>query len=108
MKRNWPLPIIVLDTRCNPAHDVGFIPDYLDVDDPRPASEQFNERYVYGGWHPQSGLTHSRHGVLHFPGDPPMMPLAAIPFRTEVIFVYPGAYVAIFQPDGSFEACRMD
>ena len=103
------LSVLILDPRCNPDHDVGFIPNFLDVDDPRPAREQFQERYVYGGWHPQSGFkTRNGQATLYYPGDPPLKPLACIPFRTEVIFVYPGAYVAIFQPDGSFEACRMD
>ena len=105
------LSILILDPRCNPDHDVGLIPDFLDVDDPRPAGEQFQERYVYGGWHPQTGFTcdaKSGRFWLRYPGDPPLKPLAVIPFRSEMILIYPGAYVAIFQPDGSFEACRMD
>jgi hypothetical protein len=101
--------ILIIDPRCDVGHDVGFIPTFLDEDDPRPAREQFQERYQWGGWHPQDGFT-TRGGrpTLYYPGDPPLHPLACMAFRDEVIFVYPGAYVAIFQPDGSFEACRMD
>jgi hypothetical protein len=28
---------------------MGFIPSFLDETNPRPASEQINERYIYGG-----------------------------------------------------------
>jgi hypothetical protein len=94
---------------CTPEH-VGFLPTFLDEDDPRPAGEQFQERYVYGGWHPQDGFTEStqQRFWLQYPGDPPLPPIAVMRLRDEMIFVYQHAYVAIFQPDGSFEACRMD
>jgi hypothetical protein len=100
--------IVQLDPDCDIEHDVGFILTFLDEGDPRPAREQFQERYVYGGWKNQSGFKKSGVATLHYPGDPPLEPLALIPLRHEKIFIYPGAYVAIFQPDGSFEACRMD
>jgi hypothetical protein len=101
-----PSPIIIVDPRCHP-DDLGFIPTFIDTNDPRPAREQFDERYVWGGWRPQDGFT-NQEAVLHYPGDPPFHPLACFALRDEMIFVYPHAYVAIFQPDGSFEACRMD
>jgi hypothetical protein len=105
------ITVIKLDLRFDPEVHAGFIPTFLDEADPRKAAEQFNERYVYGGWHPQSGFTVTKSPigpVLHYPGDPPMAPLALIALRDERIFIYRHAYVAIFQPDGSFEACRMD
>jgi hypothetical protein len=101
--------VLILDPRCAPDHDVGFIPSFLDMDDPRPAREQFQERYAYGGWSNQGGFT-TKDGrpTLYYPDDPPLEPLACIAFREEAIFIYPYGYVAIFQPDGSFEACRLD
>ena len=36
--------------------DWGLIPSFLDLDDPRPAREQFNERYV-AGWNKFEGFT---------------------------------------------------
>ena len=42
----------------------GFIPSFLHADDPRPAAEQFNERYP-GGWQNFPGLTFNRDGVTH-------------------------------------------
>jgi hypothetical protein len=115
-----PLVIFQLDEECDPDVHIGLIPSFLDLDDPRPAAEQFNERYVYGGWRNQPGFKKSGKArlyyggdpplkaTLHYPGDPPLDPLALIPFREERIFIYRHAYVAIFQLDGSFEACRMD
>lgn len=103
-----PPVVIMLDPHATPDH-VGFIPTFLDLDDPRPAREQFAERYVYGGWHPQSGFTQARGAFcLDYPGDPTLTPLAAIPFRDEMVMIYPYAYVGIWQKDGSFECCRMD
>lgn len=101
--------VLQLDPRIHPADAVGFIPDFLDEGDPRPAREQFNERYQ-SGWRPQEGFTkEGRHSfTLRFPGDPPLYPIALIPFRAESIMIYRYGYVAIFQKDGSFEACRMD
>lgn len=89
-------------------YDIGAIPQFLDLDDPRPAAEQFNERYVYGGWHPQSGFYCTTRYRLQFPGDPELSPLAVMMLRDETIMIYDLAYVAIWQKDGTFEACRMD
>ena len=103
-------PVLILDMRYADPNYVGFIPTFLDLDDPRPAKEQFAERYNFGGgWRPQEGFT-NRHGtpVLRYPGDPPFKPIAMMALREEAIFVYLHGYVSIFQPDGSFEACRMD
>ena len=99
--------VALLHPRALPDH-VGFIPTFIDLDDPRPAAEQFAERYVYGGWRNQPGFTASEPFTLHYPGDPPLKPIAAMQLRDELILVYDYGYVAIFQKDGSFEACRMD
>jgi hypothetical protein len=99
------LTVIAIDPRFH-LDDLGYIPTFLDENDPRPAREQFNERYC-SGWRPQPGFT-NREAVLHYPGDPPFKPLACFEWRDEMIFFYKHAYVAIFQPDGSFEVCRMD
>jgi hypothetical protein len=102
-------PVLILDMRYADPNYVGFIPTFLDLDDERPAKEQFAERYEYGGWRPQDGFTALHETpVLEYPGDPPLKPIACMKLRDEVIFVYLHGYVSIFQPDGSFEACRMD
>jgi hypothetical protein len=93
-----------------PAHDVwGFIPSFLYADDPRPAREQFNERYV-GGWMPgPPGLVFDFDTVtLTYPGDPPMTPISAMQFRTEWVLLFPSDWVLILQQDGSWEVARMD
>jgi hypothetical protein len=101
--------VLILDMRYSDPNFVGFIPTFLDLDDPRPAKEQFAERYEYGGWRNQDGFK-ALHGtpVLEYPGDPPLKPIAVMAMREELIFVYLHGYVSIFQKDGTFEACRMD
>ena len=101
--------VLILDMRYSDPHFVGFIPTFLDLDDPRPAKEQFAERYVYGGWRNQEGFTNPGGlPILRYPGDPPLEPIAMMALRDEAIFVYRHGYVSIFQKDGAFEACRMD
>ena len=111
MDKGLPMspPVLILDMRYADPNYVGFIPTFLDTDDERPAKEQFAERYEYGGWRNQSGFTAvDCSPTLQYPGDPPLEPIAVMRLREEMIFVYLHGYVSIFQPDGSFEACRMD
>jgi hypothetical protein len=105
-----PIVVIQLDPKCQLDH-IGFVPSFLDLDDSRPAREQFDGNYQHGGgWRPQAKFkrTGNEEFALMYPGDPPLTPLAAIPFRDELVVIYRYGYVAIFQKDGSFEACRMD
>lgn len=91
-------------------HDIdelGFLPAFLNEEDPRPAGEQFNTNYV-GGWNPFPGFTMTEDGALQYPEDPPLIPIGCTTLRDEVILFYPYAFVAIKQHDGSFEAARMD
>jgi len=81
-----------LHPRMTPEH-LGFLPGWLDENDPRPAKEQF--KLIKNNW-------------LTYPDDPPLRPLAQCQFRDELIVFYDHAWVMIKQADGSFEVCRMD
>ena len=88
---------------------LGSIPGFLDDSDPRPARIQFDHNYGFaGGWRPFAGFTMLPDGKLAYPGDPPMELLAETNLRHETIRVYDCSWVVIIQPDGSFEACRLD
>src|SRR5215203_2126458 len=87
---------------------LGYIPEFLDEDDPRPAREQFDTNYEHGGgFTPMQGFTMTEN-ALHYPGDPPFELLAETRLRDEVIRVFNYAWVAVIQPDGSFIVARMD
>lgn len=89
---------------------LGFIPEFLLPDDPRPAKEQFDERYTFGGgWEPLSTLNWvvTERG-LEAPGDPPMVLIAEARLRDEVVRLYNCAWVTITKADGSVEIQRMD
>ena len=91
------------------ADAIGFIPDFLQPNDKRPAWEQFHERYAHGGgWSPISGFKMGPTAELRYPGDPDLSPIVVITNRLETIYIYPHALVAIVQQDGSFEVARMD
>jgi hypothetical protein len=88
----------------------GFIPYWLDTEDPRPAAKQLDEHYQHGGgWTPQEGFTFDKKTkAVSYPGDPPFQPIAIMRFRDETIIAYQYSYFLILQKDGSFEICRMD
>jgi hypothetical protein len=87
---------------------LGFIPSFLNDADPRPAAEQFNANYKFGGWRPFDGFTLLSGDILKYPGDPPIRPLAMTILRDEEIFFYEHAWVMIKQKDGSWQVSRMD
>jgi len=88
--------------------DWGIIPSFLNEDDPRGAREQFNEHY-HSGWHPFPGFTLDKDGlVLHYPGDPPVHAISVMRFRNELIVLFQFEWVMVFQPDETWEVCRMD
>jgi hypothetical protein len=102
------LPIIQRHPRATLDH-IGIIPDMLSWANPKPAREQLNDGYRHGGgWHPQSGFALERDDSLKYPGDPRLIPLFEIPLREERIVIYEHGYVAVIQPDRTFEVCRMD
>ena len=91
---------------------LGFIPQMLNPQDPRPAAEQFDKNYAHGGgWSPNVGSAFKMDPAtktLKYPGDPAMKPLARAKFRDEEIYFYESAVVAIVQSNGTFEVSRMD
>lgn len=88
---------------------MGFIPSWLDDRNSMPAAKQLNAHYQHGGgWQPFNGFTLQPDNSVTYPDDPSYKPLASIQFRDELVLIYDHAWVAIVQPDRSFEICRMD
>lgn len=97
----------LLDPRMTEDH-LGYIPSFLSPDDPRPAREQIDTTYV-SGWRPFRGFKFDlKDHSLKYPDDPMMLPLAQAKLRDELILFYPSSWVAIVQPDQSFEVARLD
>lgn len=97
----------MLHPQMTMAH-LGLIPLWLLDVDKRPAREQLNEGYKWGGWQPFEGFALGEDNSLSYPGDPPLQPLAQARLRDELIVFYRHAWVAVIQKDRSFEVCRMD
>lgn len=89
---------------------LGLLPFMLDENDPASAREQFDRNYQHGGGWRSSSLRFqlTEDDWLLYSPDPPLPPVARTRLRQESIVLYPHAWVAIIQPDRSFEACRMD
>lgn len=93
----------------HPEVNLGLLPNFLSEDDPRSAKEQLNENYAHGGgWLPMEGFKLTSRGRLSYPGDPPLRALAVTKLRHEAIVLFEHEFVAIIQPDGTFEVARMD
>lgn len=91
------------------ADHVGMIPNWLFENNPQSASVQLHNAYGHGGgWRPFIGFQLEDDNSLTFPGDPALKPIAEMHLRDELIFIYEYAWVAIIQPDRSYEVCRMD
>lgn len=98
----------MLHPRMTMSH-LGLLPDMISHHDPRPAKEQLDSNYQHGGgWSPMRGFTLQEDNSLTYPGDPPLPPRAQAKLREELIVFYDYAWVAVIQPDRSFEVCRMD
>lgn len=110
-----PGSMLYSSTRHRPRHIsvedvVGFLPDFLDPLDPRPAATQIDDNYQHGGgWRPIPKFTFDRlTGALQYPGDPVMYPWVATSLRDELILIYAAGLTLIGQPDGSFAVSRLD
>lgn len=90
--------------------ELGLIPSFIAQGDPRPAREQFDERYAHGGgWYPIKGFKAiGASSRLQYPGEPPLSPIAAFTLRDEMIVVYRYGLVAIFDRHGDFEVAKLD
>lgn len=103
-----PVSVEYLHPLAGPDH-VGIIPLLLSEHNELPAAKQLNIAYAHGGgWHPMKKWKLLDDNSIQYPGNPPYKPLAKMKLRDETIFVYESAWVAIVQPDRSFEVSRMD
>jgi len=95
--------------KLDPKVDLGLLPEFLDPNDPRPAKEQIDSNYSHGGgWRPLKGFEINSQNRIVYPGDPPLRPVAVAKLRKELIIVHEMDWVAIIQPDRSFEVARID
>lgn len=90
-----------------------YLPYFWNEADPRPAAEQVNESYVFGGWQPMQGFSLIRNAAgtlwgISYPGDPVLWELSHATLRDETIVLFPHDWVAIIQLDGTFEVARLD
>lgn len=89
--------------------NIGMIPHWLSESDPRSASLQLDNCYGHGGgWNSFPGFKLREDNSLKYPGDPPLLPIAELRLRDELILIYEYSWVAIVQSNRTFEVCRMD
>lgn len=84
-----------------------YLPMFLNEANSKPAAEQIADAYV-SGWNPFQGFRMLPGNKLKYPNDPALEPLATTKLRDETVFLYSGDWLAIVQPDGSFEVSRVD
>lgn len=92
---------------------VGFIPQFLDENDPRPAVEQIDTAYRHGGgWMDFKGFKLSGGGnvpyYLEYPGDQPTRELSRATLHDETLVLFEHSWFAVIQADGSYRVARLD
>lgn len=89
---------------------LGFIPTFINPADPTPAAQQIDANYQHGGgWRPMKGWTLDPDTLaISYKGDETYQPWAIAKHGDERIVFYDCAWIAIVQPDGSFEIDRLD
>lgn len=104
-----PLTWIQLHPQADPEM-LGFLPGFLDDDDPDPAAKQIDKNYRHGGgWQPFGGFRlDPDYRAIRYAGDPPMRALFGTMLRDERIIFYEAQWLAIIQPGGAFEISRVD
>lgn len=109
MRVEWKLTDFAKKHNLSLFDSIGYIEDALNVQNPHGAREQLHDSYAHGGgWSKFDGFKLLPDDSIAYPGDPPQHPLATAELRDERILVYPSAWVAIVQKDGSYEIARMD
>lgn len=90
----------------------GLIPEFLSEHDPRPAREQIHENYAHGGgWNSFHGFELRQHDgryAIYYPGDPAMREVSRTSLRDELIVLFQYAWLAVIQPNGTYEIARID
>ena len=105
-----------MHVKFKPAYPAGLLNMMLETEDDRPAKEQFDERYAHGGgWSSFGGdkwtidKPLSKEAVtLTYDGDEAYPELARATMRDETVILFESSWVAIIQPDATFEVARMD
>lgn len=94
---------------------LGFIPEWLDDENPLPAQEQLDANYRHGGgWRPFNGFTlvrpsnDVRDWRLSYPGDPDYRLLAYAALREEIVLMFPHSWVAIVRDGQLSSVARLD
>lgn len=87
------------------ANACGLIPHFLDNEEEK-ALDCFNRHYPFGT-HELVGAE-IKDGAMLYPNDPPLYPYMEVAHGNEMVYIYPHAFVAIVQPDGSSYVTRMD
>jgi len=101
----------LLHPQATPEH-LGFLPQIILADDPRPVSEQANERYAHGGgWnpYPSSAWVMNPDKTITYKGIETYTPIAKLHLENgERFYFYDHSIVAVIQAGGDFEVSRMD
>jgi len=102
---------LVAWVKLHPNANLGYLPQWLDTNDPDPAHKQIDKHYIFGGWQSSSTkrqMTLTEDNVMHYPGDPPQHPIAFTVLRNEMVLLYRGDWVIIRQPGDAHNKATWD
>lgn len=86
-----------------------YLPHWFNPNVEETAQQAIHRHYGHGGgWQPFHGFVMGPGNALAYPGDPKLYPVARATFRGQEIYVYEHSWIAVVNPDGSYEVCRVD
>lgn len=89
----------------------GMIPNFIDPASEEPLKDQLDRSYICGFKH-QEGFTlrELSDGTYHalYEGDPPQIEVDRWEVCGQLLVLFPYAYVAAIEADGSYAVARMD
>lgn len=94
---------------CDYYNILGIIPDWLsnDIYSELTAKKALSEQYIFG-FHEIKKSTVTEDGIMKYPGDPDLYPLAKITRKDEIVYQYFYGIVAIIDKDCNSFVTRMD
>ncbi len=94
---------------CVYYNTLGLIPDWLSNDNysELTATKALSEQYVFGINEIKESIV-TEDGIMKYPGDPDLYPIAKITRKEEVVYQYWYGIIAIIDKDGNSFVTRMD
>lgn len=107
---DYPVGVWVVDD-MGAGFWLGYLPEWVTANPEVSIVDEIHNNYAHGGgWHDFEGFTVDPDtGAMSYPGDPVQMPIALFRSDTEVMWLYSGSWVTVYDDySETFRTARID